>query len=389
MNDIQQTNGMTFGQTPGGSSWRPTGLDPHPQQGFEPPGWGTPGGPGGMPGSGGSGILQSLFGNVNATQMPPGGWPTPPRDPRYTYNPDGTTQDTFGPSGWTQPPGQPGSLGGGGPSGIPTSDIGAQIPGFGQMPTNPGGPSVPSALGGSGGTVPQMLAYAQRLQAQGMYTPSNGPQGVPSQGWDGWSGYNPTQPQQSSGGGTPQVSTSYSPGSYHGPAPGDGGAGAPPSPMTQVPTGVQTHDFATPTGPRGTQQWGDMGSRADLIGYKNNPASAVGTPYERFMSGGEGVGPTDFNKAAAAGYMRSGGLTGIGSHRAAMANRMAMNPNTAPTTHRDSILGGSGTDIASLLRHQNAGNGQMTAAMTQARNGQAPGVLNPDQLAQRMRRFGY
>jgi hypothetical protein len=97
-----------------------------------------------------------------------------------------------------------------------------------------------------------------------------------------------------------------------------------PNTLPGVVNGVQMNQQNVPTGLRGTREWGDMGTLADIYAMKNNPMSAVGTPYERFMTGGDGNGPVDFNRSAASVYMKSNGNLGPGKWQAIHDNRMAM-----------------------------------------------------------------
>jgi hypothetical protein len=155
-----------------------------------------------------------------------------------------------------------------------------------------------------------------------------------------------------------------------------------------VVNGIQMNNQNVPTGQRGTQQWGNMGSLADIYNMKNNPSSAVGTPYERFVTGGNGNGPMDFNRAAAAGYMRTGGVMGPGKYQAMQANR-PMNTRVPNQVHGGIPIGGGGrTGIPPGLQGslggvvgaiQSQGGGQGGAStMPYARPGFTGGMpLNP------------
>jgi hypothetical protein len=302
------------------------------------------------------------------------------------------------------------------PTGIEHTDsFDGSSMGRGQVsPFQPGGTN--STLGGTGQSIQQMLAYIQQQQGQGVYTPNNGPQGVPSQGWDAWQGYQPA----------PRVSTSYNPngtdignagmvtdtlpprGMLTTPNPGgtnqswsgEGQNGDPwtanmsstPAPEGYNPAansrgvvaggspyGTQTADMRMGTGVgANTVGYGGL-TMNDLRGFKNDPTSATGTPWENFQQGGlEGTGsPLGFGYGRALeswktngaysgqgpGYGRamtalrqSGDAMHMYGPRAGMTDNQYAAANPRPVhdaingRQNASILGGTGATLQDLVR---------------------------------------
>lgn len=67
-------------------------------------------------------------------------------------------------------------------------------------------------------------------------------------------------------------------------------------------------------------------TRGSLYGYKADPTSAMGTPFQQYLTGGNGNGPVDFSLAHAMLDWRNGGASGPGSHRVGMQMRRDAGP---------------------------------------------------------------